>query len=145
MCDSASLVLKYCKMEFPVCHIVFCFHQKQGQGFFSSPSMVTHILLGSMKVEFAMDLSALPSTQAMWERAQAALLSTSLSWSSAPALFDNRTPPSMSSTTSWLTCGINSLMFLASTSSFTISIWSSSSFGLSSSLVISYPLSRRSP
>src|SRR5438105_10086675 len=31
----------------------------------------TQILLGSMKVEFAMDIASLPSTQAMWERAQA--------------------------------------------------------------------------
>ena len=30
----------------------------------------TQILLGSMKIEFAMDLSVLPSTQAMWEHAQ---------------------------------------------------------------------------
>jgi hypothetical protein len=29
----------------------------------------TQILLGSMKVEFGMDLSSLPSTQAIWERA----------------------------------------------------------------------------
>jgi hypothetical protein len=34
-------------------------------------AQATQILLGSMKVEFAMDLSALPTTQAMWERAQA--------------------------------------------------------------------------
>jgi hypothetical protein len=31
----------------------------------------THIFLDDMKVAFAMDLLALPSTQAMWERAQA--------------------------------------------------------------------------
>jgi hypothetical protein len=31
----------------------------------------TQSILGSMKVEFAMDLSTLPTTQAMWERAQA--------------------------------------------------------------------------
>jgi len=35
------------------------------------------ILLTSMKIEFAMDLSTLPSTQAMWERAQELYQSTS--------------------------------------------------------------------
>jgi hypothetical protein len=34
-------------------------------------AQTTQILLGSMKVEFAIDLFALPSTQEMWERAQA--------------------------------------------------------------------------
>lgn len=133
MCDSASLVLKYCKMEFPVCHIVFCFHQKQGHCFFSSPS----ISYSSWQYQGGICHGSLCSTlySGDVERAQAELLSTSLPWSSL-ALFDNRTPPSMSSTTNWLTCGVNSLMFLASTSSFTISIWSSSSFRLSSSLIL---------
>src|SRR6266540_3829390 len=37
----------------------------------AAEARATQILLGSMKVEFAMDIAHLPSTQAMWERAQA--------------------------------------------------------------------------
>src|SRR5438105_15907098 len=36
----------------------------------AAEARATQILLGSMKVEFAMDIATLPSTQAMWERAQ---------------------------------------------------------------------------
>jgi hypothetical protein len=65
---------------------------------------VTQILLGSMKVEFAMDLSNLPPLMRCGSRHRlstnrAALLSTSPPWSLL-ALFVSRTPPLMSSTAS---------------------------------------------